>query len=66
MIGVFSQKAKFTTLKSFIYLNEKGEEVEVTAIYSSLEEIDQYYKWKDKIVVGEVFDFVGFTKLTPG
>ena len=41
-----------------IYLDENGEEVKVTAVYSSIDLIDKQYGWNDKHVVGRVRQMV--------
>jgi hypothetical protein len=45
-----------------VYLSPSGNEVEVTAVYDSIEQGEQDYKWEDKRYVGPVDKYVRSVK----
>lgn len=57
MIGYYSQKAVNEGKAIAVYLNTKGVEVEVTAVYTDDARMKELYKYDDVVVVGELGQF---------
>ena len=53
---IFSSIGSYPQPYSVIYLNEKGEEVECTAVCNDYE--CDIVKWDDKVLLGEVVQYV--------
>lgn len=57
LYGVYSAEAD-EIFGHYIYLNEAGDEVKVTALYESIDMIESKYNWADKKIVGKVLQLV--------
>lgn len=66
-IGVFSQKIGVFSQKAAMrygyaeYKNPEGETVRVTGVYNSLKQIEEKYRWPDKVIIGPVTEYLGRT-----
>jgi hypothetical protein len=60
MIGYYSQSAMENGCSVAIYLDARGNEVEVTAIYENDNRMNDLYlpHWDDVVKVGELMQFV--------
>ena len=57
MIGYYSQKAVNEGKAIAIYLDAKGNEVEVTAVYTDDNRMKELYNYDDVVKVGELGQF---------
>lgn len=61
LIGVFSREA-CNKYGYYIYKDKDGKVVAVTAVFNSLQEIEESYNYKDKIIVGELTKYINELK----
>lgn len=57
MFGFYSEKAKMSCGSS-LYSTIDNKQVEVTAVYLSIDQAQKEYEWDDKILVGQVARFI--------
>lgn len=60
MMGFFSQQAMDNGCSVVVYLNEKGTEVRVTAVYENEQRMKELYlsHWDDVVSVGKLTQFL--------
>lgn len=63
-VGFYSQQAVNSGCGTNIYLTTDGQEVEVTAVYETIENAETDYGWPDKKFVGEVTQWVRQKKMS--